>query len=239
MSIDIARIRSGSLLLILCLCAILLSGHLLYLFLADKDRFPINTIKIVANYEYISRKQLESVLSLYANDSYFTLPTSRLKKSLSALEWSDGVDIEKIWPDSLKIVVKEKSPVALWNAELMTADGHVFPGAADNLDHSLPRLSGPVAQQTEVLQNYQKLSNLLTRYGLQASELQLRDNQAWELTLTSGVVLKLGKRDIEQRLAHFCKAYIGVFAEKQDQLVSVDMRYAHGMAVLWKQQAGK
>ena len=72
-------------------------------------------------------------------------------------------------------------------------------------------------------------------YGLHAASLQLRDNQAWELSLTNGVQLRLGKRDLEKRLLRFCKAYPVVFADKPEQLTSVDLRYARGMAVQWKQ----
>ena len=65
--------------------------------------------------------------------------------------------------------------------------------------------------------------------------MKLRDNQAWELTLRNGVELHLGKRDLEKRLLRFCKAYPAVFAEKLNLLSSVDLRYARGMAVQWKQ----
>ena len=63
---------------------------------------------------------------------------------------------------------------------------------------------------------------------------QLCDNQAWELSLSNGVVLYLGKQDIEKRLLRFCRAYPSVFAERPEQLTSVDLRYARGMAVKWK-----
>lgn len=239
MVLDIGRIRQASFLLLLILCALLLSGHLVYLFLKDAQRFPINTVKIVANYEHITRKQLAVILSEYAEDSFFTLSTSRLAESLKALGWSESVQVERIWPDSLKIVLVEKSPIAVWNNALLTADGKSFQVDKESIDSQLPKLTGPQSQQHDVLQSYQKLSKLLSIYGLQASALQLRDNQAWELTLTNGILLRLGKKDLEKRLIRFCKAYLAVFADKTEQLVSVDLRYARGMAVLWKQQTGR
>ena len=83
------------------------------------------------------------------------------------------------------------------------------------------------------------MSKLLSIYGLHASALQLRDNQAWELSLSNGVQIRLGKRDLEKRLTRFCKAWPAVFADKSEQLSSVDLRYARGMAVQWKQQTGR
>lgn len=230
------RLRSTSLLACLILCAMLLAARIIYLILSDAQRYPISTVKIGATYEHIDRKQIEAVLSKYTGESYFTLPINKLYNDLIALDWADEVEIERIWPDTLKIAIIEKFPVATWNDALMTSEGELFNVGKENRDTKLPHLSGPAQQQLEVLQIYQKLSKLLSIYGLHAASLQLRDNQAWELSLANGVQLHLGKRDLEQRLQRFCKAYPAVFADKPEQLFSVDLRYARGMAVQWKQQ---
>ena len=228
------RLRYISLLTALIICALLLTARLIYFYIADAHRFPLNTVKIAANYQHITHKQLELVLSDYLNESFFSLPARRLKKDLLALDWTDHVDIDRIWPDTLKITLVEKSPVAIWNNALMTSDGTLFNVGKEQTDTTLPRLSGPEQQQLDVLQIYQKLSKLLSIYGLHAASLQLRDNQAWELFLTNGIQLRLGKRDLEKRLQRFCRAYPVVFADKPEQLSSVDLRYARGMAVQWK-----
>ena len=103
----------------------------------------------------------------------------------------------------------------------------------------LPQLKGPESQQEEVLQVYEKLSKILTSYGLSASGLQLRDNQSWVLLLANGTKVYLGKKELSSRLLRFCKAYPAVFAEKEERLASVDLRYLRGMAVQWKQQTGR
>lgn len=238
MGMDTERLRYASFLTLLVIFALLLSARMVYLYLADSQRFPVNTVKIVASYQHVTRKQLESVLSNYLDDSFFVLPVARLQSDLSALDWTGDVKIERIWPDILKIVLVEKSPVAIWNKSLMTEDGQLFNVGKELTDSVLPKLSGPKQQQTDILQIYQKLSKLLASYGLHASALQLRENQAWELSLTNGVELRLGKRDLEKRLTRFCRAWPMVFADKLEQLSSVDLRYAHGMAVQWKQQTG-
>ncbi len=231
---ETGQLRYISLLTVLIACALLLTTRLAYFYLADARRFPINTVKIAANYQHITHKQLELVLSDYLNASFFSLSCRALEKDLLALDWSAQVEVERTWPDTLKITLVEKSPVAIWNNALMTINGELFNVGKEHLDNTLPRLSGPDQQQIDVLQIYQKLSKLLSTYGLHAASLQLRDNQAWELFLTNGIQLRLGKRDLELRLQRFCRAYPVVFADKPEQLSSVDLRYAHGMAVQWK-----
>lgn len=234
MADETGRLRYTGLLTLLFVCALVLASRVVYLFLADAERFPITTVKIAANYQHISRKELESVLSGYLSTSFFSLPIRRLHADLLGLEWSEQVYIERIWPSALKITLVEKTPVAIWNQSLMDNAGELFNVSKEKAELNLPRLSGPEGMQTEVLQMYQKLSKLLSIYGLQAAFLQLHDNQAWDLILTNGVQLRLGKKELEKRLLRFCKAYPHVFAEKSSQLASVDLRYARGMAVRWK-----
>lgn len=157
----------------------------------------------------------------------------KLYADLISFDWANQVQIERIWPDTLKITLAEKIPIATWNDAMMTEEGELFNNGG-RLDSSLPHLSGPVNQQKEVLQVFKKMSKILSIYGLHAASLEWRDNRAWELTLANGVQLHLGKRDLETRITRFCKAYPAVFAEKSDQLASVDLRYPRGMAVQWK-----
>lgn len=237
--VDTSDLRYGSLLLILILCALILAGRLGYLYLADAERFPITTVKVAASYQHVTHKELETVLAQHLNSSFFSLPVTRLQNELNSINWIDSAYVERVWPDTLKIKLVEKKPVAIWGNALMTAEGTLFNEGTIPSDLDIPRLKGPASQQLEVLQVYEKLSKILSAYGLNASGLRLSENQAWVLILGSGVKIYLGKKELEARLLRFCKAYPAVFAEKVDQLASVDLRYPRGMAVQWKQQTGR
>ena len=227
------------LLLLLIVSALVLAGRLGYIYLSDNERFPINTIKVAASYQHVTHKELETVLAKYLNASFFSLSVTQLQNELNTINWIDTVYVERVWPDTLKIKLVEKNPVATWGNALMTGDGKLFNQGAIPADLNLPKLKGPLTQQLEVLQVYEKLSKILSGYGLTASGLNLRENQAWVLLLGNGVKIYLGKKELETRLERFCKAYPAVFAQKADQLASVDLRYPRGMAVQWKQQTGR
>lgn len=164
------------------------------------------------------------------------MPVTRLQNELTELNWIDTASVERVWPDTLKIKLVEKTPVAIWGNSLMTADGRLFNEGEIPEGLAIPRLSGPISQQTEVLQVYEKLSKILSMYGLNATGLHLRENQSWMINLEHDVKIYLGKKELEERLLRFCKAYPAVFAQKAEQLASVDLRYPRGMAVRWKQQ---
>ena len=239
MEVSGRSLREAFFLSMLVVCAVLLVARLAYMYLANPETYPINTVKIVSNYQHITRSELEGVLTKYTSNGFFSLPVEQLKQDLLALPWTNHVYVDRIWPDTLKIRVEEKRAVAIWNHVLMTEDGRLFDLSISEwrkeaADDHLPELNGPKNQQQEVLQMFQKLSILSESYGFKASSLALKDNQAWELGLANGVVLRLGKRDMIARLERFCKAYPVVFADKQEHLSAVDLRYTHGMAAQWK-----
>ncbi|CZI68487.1 TPA: FtsQ-type POTRA domain-containing protein [Legionella pneumophila] len=239
MEVNSVGLRYLTIMGLLILSALLLAGRLGYLYLADAERFPITTIKVAATYEHITHKELENVLAKYLDASFFLLSVKGLQNELNSMSWIDTAYVERVWPDTLKIKLTEKKPVAIWGDALMTRDGKLFNQGSVPSDLDIPKLKGPQSQQLEVLQVYEKLSKILSSYGLNASGLYLRDNQSWVLLLNHSVKIYLGKKELEERLLRFCKAYPAVFAEKADQLAGVDLRYPRGMAVQWKQQMGR
>lgn len=224
-------------LLFLMITAIVLVIRLGYSYLANASRFPVTTIKVAASYQHVTHKELESILAKHLEASFFSLPVTRLQNELNELNWIETAYVERVWPDTLKIKLVEKKPIAIWGESLMTGDGKLFSGGEIPSNLNLPQFKGPESSQLEVLQMYEKLSKILSSYGLTAIGLQLRENQSWVVSLTDNIQVYLGKKDLEDRLMRFCKAYPAVFAEKVDQLASVDLRYPRGMAVQWKQQA--
>lgn len=239
MEVNSVGLRYLTIMGLLILSALLLAGRLGYLYLADAERFPITTIKVAATYEHITHKELENVLAKYLDASFFLLSVKGLQSELNSMSWIDTAYVERVWPDTLKIKLTEKKPVAIWGDALMTRDGKLFNQGSVPSDLDIPKLKGPQSQQLEVLQVYEKLSKILSSYGLNASGLYLRDNQSWVLLLNHNVKIYLGKKELEERLLRFCKAYPAVFAEKADQLAGVNLRYPRGMAVQWKQQMGR
>jgi cell division protein FtsQ len=220
------------------LCALFLAFRLLYIYINSSERYPINTVQIIASNHYIPRQKIAEIVSPYGRRSFLTLATSRLRAEILELSWADEVKVERVWPDILKVVVVEKRPMAIIEGLektkdilLMTEDGEliIIPKIPDDL--VLPKLSGPKSQYTDLLAAYKKLSKIMVNYGLAIKELNLRENQAWDLTLQSGVKVNLGKQDIEKRVLRFCRSYPAIFADKGDKILSVDLRYANGMAV--------
>lgn len=214
----------------LLLLIALLGFRLLYFYLNDAEQFPIRTIKIVASYQHISRSQLQQCLEPHQGSSFFTLNARQLYHELMAHPWAEAIDIERLWPDTLKITIKEKLPIAFFNQDLITKKGEVFTDLSFSLQ--LPRLIGPKRMQKQLLAQYEALNARLSQCHVSILQLKMRANQALEVKLDNGILLKLGKSDAMHRVDRFCKAYPKL-SENGVPLLYVDLRYPNGMAVKW------
>ena len=66
---------------------------------------------------------------------------------------------------------------------------------------------------------------------LYVEKINLTPRYAWQLSLTNGVVLELGREDLEQRIAKFIEVYPLSLAAEEGNFKYVDLRYRNGFAV--------
>lgn len=217
----------------LLLCAFFLMGRLLYVYLGDPIRFPVHTIKVIANYKHITHGDLEAILSKYHEKSFFTFPLTELETELLTIPWTAQVNLERRWPDTIILTLREKQIIATWNGALLTNVGDSIQDKNALLEsNQLPHLFGPQQNLQEVLATYKQINALLSKNNLKITTLVQRDNHAWEATLMNGIHLKLGKQAPLERAARFSKAY-PLLIERGVPIASVDLRYAKGLAVKW------
>jgi len=57
---------------------------------------------------------------------------------------------------------------------------------------------------------------------------------AWEMTLQNGVVIRLGRREVEQRTNLFFEVVAKIITNRASDVDYVDMRYSNGFTIGWK-----
>jgi len=239
METDIQYRSNSSRQIMLCIFALILLTRLALMLWSNANLFPINSLKIKSSYKFISRDQLQQILYPFMNQSFLSLSSQELAQAIRQNSWVDQVEVKKVWPDRVDIMVSERFPVAHWQDMLLTKQGVLFQPQQAQQIQTLPYFYGPKNQQLDVLHIYQKLSKLLKGQDLYIAAIRLRENQSWDLTLTNGVKIELGKNDIETRLNRFSNFYQKLFAAKFDQVSTVDLRYSKGMAVKWRKLDGQ
>ena len=72
---------------------------------------------------------------------------------------------------------------------------------------------------------------------MRIAALRLDERGAWEMDLDSGVTVRLGRRDVEERLGRFIRTASQVLAHRLTEITYVDMRYSNGFAIGWRSAA--
>jgi cell division protein FtsQ len=218
-------------LFVLCFSIILWTGLKLY----NPNTLPIRAVKIVGDYSHVDHQLLRQTISPFLNNGFLRLDTSGLTNQLQQLPWVENAFVHRIWPGTLQINIIEKKPVAYWNNDnLLTASGDTFSPGAISLSNSLPWLYGPQGQQSDVWADYVAVNNILSPLKIKTSWIAITPRQDMEIKLDNGMLLILGKADMQSRLQRFVSVYNKVFASNANQVSYVDLRYSNGMAVKWK-----
>jgi len=132
-----------------------------YAYISQKPYFAIKDIQIEGN-QSIPPKEILKLASCQGK-SLIALNTQKIEHQLSQHPLVKGAKIERIWPNKIKIIIKERQVVALAYIEnrwwLVDKEGECLPTTAqERLD--LPVITGLVSQNDPHLKTALALLNL-------------------------------------------------------------------------------
>lgn len=202
--------------------------------LQDPATLPLRQVQIEGRLQYLTEEEVREAIVDVARGGFFSADVAAVQAALESLSWVDQVSVRRLWPDTLRLRVREQVPVARWGEErLLNPRGESFPAEGRTLVDALPRLEGPPGREAAVLTQYLALREHLAGVGLGISRMVQDPRRAVTVVLDNGVVVALGRSDPRRRLERFVRAYPGVFAARTEELVKVDLRYSNGFAVEW------
>jgi cell division protein FtsQ len=200
---------------------------------------PIQRAEISGKFVQVSRVQIEQVLAPFARQGYVSINLDAVKRALEAIRWIDHVRVARDWPDGVRVFVTEQVAVARWDATnseikgLLNTRGELFLPEARDLPADLPQLKGPAGTEAEVAKLYLDTYPRLLTVGLRLSRVTLDERGAWNLNLSNGVEVRLGRQDVAARLERFISAASPVIATRTGDVAYVDMRYSNGFSIGW------
>jgi cell division protein FtsQ len=203
--------------------------------LKNPQIFPINEVKVEATYQHIDPQTIQHAMASYVNSSFFAVDITSIKKQLLQLPWVYIVFVNRVWPDKVIVKITEQTAVAQWNNNsLLNSNGEVFTPSKSTFPDNLPALFGPEDQVTEVWQYYQQMNQILTELGLKIIRVNTDDRGSWQLILNNDINLMLGNNNIMNKFYMFIKVYPKIIGTNSNRVISVDLRYANGLAIRWK-----
>lgn len=219
-------------------------------FLIKDDRFRIPEAEefagqspnlIIEGVHYASPSQIRHVFAEDFGLSLYLCPIQKRRQQLLAIDWVEEAAVSKIWPNTLKIRIRERTPVAfvhlpparkdgLSQFALIDGDGYVLrPRVASKF--TLPVITG--IREADSLETrraqVRRVLGLFKEIGPQAS--QVSEVDASDLNdlvvaerVDGGVVnLMLGDENYSRRLSNFVSSY-GAIRAKRPGAKTFDLR---------------
>lgn len=210
-----------------------------YWVVEQQNLLPVKRIQVESKLQQLSQQQLQNVISPLVDSGLLGINVADIKKELEAIAWVDKADVRIIWPDALRINVKEQIPTARWGqGKLLNTRGEIFaPQNVSQQFNNLPYLNGPQGQERKVAQMYLLVREVLESRGIGIASIELDERRAWSITTADNVAIKLGKSDVDSKITRFLKGYDKKLSKHFAQIAYVDLRYTNGFAVKMKDQA--
>jgi cell division protein FtsQ len=229
----------------------LFAWHLTEEFLIKDDRFRIAEAQeltgqspnlVVEGVHYAAASQVRHVFAQDFGRSLYLVPIQARREQLLEIDWVEDAAVSKVWPDTLRVAIHEREPVAfvrlppfrgkdgLTTLALIDRYGHVLrPRVAAKF--TLPVISGVRENETiesrraRVLRALEMLKEI-GPLGSQISEVDVTDPNNLVVAEHVGnevVNLMVGDENYAERLHNFLANYSEI-KEKRPDATTLDLR---------------
>jgi len=191
--------------------------------------FPLREVRVDGQLQHVTREQLKLIVDRHMNGNFFTVDLEKARDAFEKLPWARKVSVRRRWPDRLEVVIEEHKELARWgNLALVNTYGELFHAASDT---DLPVFYGPGNGVGEVARQYAKFAQILNGTDVRIMQLVLSPRRAWQFTTAQGMVVELGREQMETRLQKFAGAYRTTLSGLGVNIAYADLRYPNGFAV--------
>jgi cell division protein FtsQ len=242
-----SRLRSVGVLLVV-VAAIGTAVYQVRSFAMHSWRFRVRSDSIeVAGTAPNSRAQVLEKMREVIGRNVFQISLFERKRELEKIPWVETASVLRLWPNRLRVMVKERTPVAFIaigdHVELIDAQGVLMEIPPDvQSEYSFPVILGmnesePISTRAPRMKTFMRLMRELdegnggaqakTQYSRNLDEVDLSDPEDVKIIVKGGsgpVLLHLGNENFLQRFMVFL-SNVQKWEQDRGKLESVDLRY--------------
>lgn len=188
--------------------------------------FPLHAVELTAMPQRVSTEQLERVVHEQVSGNFFTVDLEHTREAFEQLPWVRKVSVRRKFPWSLQVEVEEHVALASWNGNaLVNTHGEVF---NVRTEQTLPAFIGQPGSAAQMTQMYGELNAALEPMRQKIAQISMSPRFAWQVELENGMVLELGREQMQERLTRFVEVYSYSLATMEKVVRRVDLRYRNG-----------
>jgi len=202
----------------------------------DPSTLPIKQVRIEGEFRQLSTLTLQKLVEDKVKGGFFNIDVTAVSKAVLKEPWVYDVSVHRVWPDGLRVSVKEQIAISRWkNIGLLNREGELFSPDTASFPTELPGFDGPEGTEKLLMSKYQQINLLLEKLDMQLVQLKLNDRRAWTFVLNNDLRVIIGRSDIDKRVTRFIHYVPLGLHEKLAQAKQIDMRYTNGFAVQWNE----
>src|SRR5690554_3779224 len=222
--------------------------------IAQRPYFAITEMQIGSmqgeHLNFVSTATVSATIAGRVQGNFFSVSLDDTRDLIETVPWVRHARIRRVWPNALRIQIEEQQPLALWNEnEMINSWGEAFSANQGELpdDADLPQLNGPESSERLVVQRYAELARWFAPLNLRVQEVTLSPRYAWEVELSNGLRLELGRDPAADVADPHGRSGALPFAERIERFVqawpvllsrldgrtpgSADLRYPNGFSI--------
>lgn len=200
--------------------------------------FGFREVVVLTPLSQVTKAQLEYAARSGLRGNFFTVRLDEAQAAFEKLPWVRRAEVRRVWPGMLEVRLEEHEAVAYWrgsdgnDTRLVNKQGEVFTAASNTM---MPQFSGPEGRAAEVLEHYRTFSQRLAPLQVRLSAISLSGREAWQLKLSDGMVIDLGREQsgasLVERLSRFVDAWPVAKSRLPAPVMVADLRYPSGFTV--------
>ncbi len=195
---------------------------------------PIERIRVHGGPRHLRLAELRRVVTPLLDD-YWLLDLSAVAAAVRRLPWVDRVRVERLWPDVLRLEIREQRPVLRWGKKaFLNERGERFTPGEVVTDSRLPLLTGPEGYEKRLFHAYRRMNAALRPLGWHIEHLEVDERRSWRLHLNDGVRIVLGRSEPEKTFVRVVAALRRLEKGRRAEIEYLDARYEHGFAIRWR-----
>lgn len=225
----------GWLLLMIALMVLAVGVYGLYTVMTDAHVAELNVVGTRSDAE---NSQVMKHVTAAVTANYFTADLEQIRDQALELSWVDRVVVSRAWPNSIRVRVMPRHPIARWGTgRLLSDSGDIFAQVIPQNNQKLPLLHGPTSQSKMMMRRYNEINQLFLPVNARLKELYLTERMTWFMQFDSGFRVIVDQDQTMsklQRLSHLAQSDLKPVWSK---ISSIDLRYRNGLAIQWKNSA--